>query len=164
MSEFHNLGTETMVGILRTGDYSPLRQLINDVNSADPRTKSIARAALEGAALAIVDVCDQLEVKRKARLTGDRLSRAQVRYAFAKATPADMSRVLQLATNWVAALRKHNLHTGVSLIRTESAAAPAPVPTPVAVVSMPLRKTTTDIERNASGDITGSVQIERDGL
>jgi hypothetical protein len=43
-------------------------------------------------------------------------------------------------------------------------AAPAKPPQPieVVVVSMPARKTTTGVDRNMAGEITGAVQIESD--
>jgi hypothetical protein len=162
MDMINRRGLSIAVELFNTGNFAPLKRVISDCNSTDPKRKSVGRVAF-GAAL--VSLSRMLDDTRRCGITftgNQPPSVDEVMYAY-EVGGKELNDVAQLLVNATYGVRRGSPGLKASMRAEAEPTPPAPpAPMPVEVVAMPSRKTVTSVDRNMAGEITGSMQLETD--
>ncbi|MBK9447555.1 MAG: hypothetical protein IPO00_16540 [Betaproteobacteria bacterium] len=159
-------GSSMAIEMFNRRDFSKIAQYVADANSkTDEHIRSCGLSTLFGIGCTLASGLQEATNKGWLKLTGDKLpTTADLHYSLktdAKAFSAQLTAIVRVAQRAGAAAKGLKI-----LARTESAGnAPAPVddrPTKIEIVSMPDRLTTTDLDRDSSGNIKTTVQLEKD--
>ncbi len=156
-------GLEIARRCITRGEWQSLNQLVADVNSPNISLKNQALVVLADTMSAFADLLTNMQDVGWVTFTkGSPASRWEAVYAVG-AGPDKISRVLQSQIDSINQLRRKipTVMAGLILTRLDQRENVAP-PTPVAVVSMPARKTTTEIARDTDGNIASTLQVEAD--
>jgi hypothetical protein len=161
VDEVARYGLNAALAAINRGDFGSFRRVIDDVNAKEPRRRAAGMMALQTALVTFSAFTIEVARQNQVRYTGAQPpTREDITYALAVGG-AQLNATAQLLVNLTASVRKALPGLVVSG-REEPKAPKETAPLPVAVVAMPPRKTTTDIERNLAGEIVGSLQVERD--
>lgn len=159
MNPIHRRGFAVAAEYFNTADFKTIASLIADSNSKDTQRRSAGLSALGAALVMLAQILENTR-RHGVTFTGAKLpSPDDVQYALA-AGIHELNRAGQLVVNAVEGLRRAK--PGFKATLTEDDAPKQAVPMPVQVISMPARKTVTDVERNLAGEITTAMQIESD--
>lgn len=146
--------------VINSRSWERLRPYFADANnSTDENIRRNGTAVLLGVAMRAAATMSALKERGLVRFTGRELmSQEDVIYAF----KTDQNRFIG-ALNAITSDLARILDAVPGLTVEKTAAKDAsPAPIPVVVVGLPERRTETEIERDAVGDIVSTVQIERD--
>lgn len=166
-------GNETAISAFNSADFSKISRLIKDAKSHDDGRRAHGKLAFRGCIMQLSKII-QCSTAAGHRFTPAIPTAAEIAYHAATDTDEfwkQSALVLAAAGKlrvYLPSMRVKEKTPNVPAKRTDPAptppAAPAKPPQPieVVVVSMPARKTTTGVDRNMAGEITGAVQIESD--
>lgn len=154
-------GETIAVEFVNTGNGGQLQTLLDDWGSKDPARHHAGRIAFIASVVTLARLLEAVKRKGAATFSGVPLpTMAEVAYA-ATVGGKQFDRVSQTLVNATHGLyRATQGKVTVSLPRAGDG--PVAAPMKVEVVSMPTRKTVTDVSRNMAGEITGSLQLEAD--
>lgn len=151
-------GASIAVQFFNDGDFGPIQRIVDDVNSKDLKRRGAGHVALNACLITLARTLADTR-RHGVTFTGPPLTTdSDLIYAIESGRS-----VGPLGTQLVSAVhavRQAKPGIRASLPR-EDAPQPA-APMPVQVVSMPNRKTVSDINRNSAGEITSTMQIESD--
>jgi hypothetical protein len=162
MDMINRRGASIAVDLFNTGNFDQLKRVISDCNSTDPKRKSVGRIAFGAALVSLAQILSQSRRCGIAFTGVQPPSVDEVMYAH-EVGGKDLNHVAQLLVNATYGVRRGKPGLKATMPAEDEPTKPAPpAPMPVEVVSMPARKTVTDVARNSAGEITSAMQIESD--
>jgi hypothetical protein len=153
-------GVNAALAAINEGDFRPFWGIIADANGKEPSQRAAGMTALRGTLTVFSDFTHGATRHNVRFGKAQPPTRDDVDYAMCVGGKR-LDVTASLLYSLVVGVRKAMPALRFSM-REESESAPPAAPLPVAVVSMPPRTTTTDIQRNPAGEIVGSLQVERD--
>lgn len=152
-----DFGADAAYAYANTGNFAQVRKILADANATDANRRQAGAIASLGVFMTLAAVLDGAK-KAGVRFTNPVPTAAEFSYERMRGSKA-YSACAQRLVDSVAALRRDmpGFKAWGSRRSTEDSA-----PAKVEVVSLPARKTTSLIERNAAGEIAATTQIEKD--
>lgn len=159
-AELVGLGVTMAEQVINSRSWERLRPYFADANNGtDEAIRRNGVAVLFGVAICAASALSSLKERGLVEFTGSEpMTREDILYLF----KSDQNRFID-ALNRITATLARTMEA-VPGLKVEKIAAKdaSPAPIPVVVVGLPERRTETEIERDAVGDIVSTVQVERD--
>lgn len=158
MNAIQRRGASIAVQFFNNGDFGPLQRILDDANAKDLQRRRTGHAALSACLITLARTLADAR-RHGVTFTGPPLT-TEDDLIYAVESGRSLGPLGTQLVSAVKALRRARPGLHVSLSREDAPKAGAPMP--VQVVSMPNRKTVSDISRNMAGEITSTMQVESD--
>lgn len=164
---FHRLGVELALKSLNERSFSPLINFMFDANSPDPARSGPAAPIWRSAIVEIAAALEKIQAKNMVTLTPVPPTENELVYA-SLTSPKEYQRLSNLVVASFKAVNKSSLR---GLVFSDDrfpkrgekqGDANNQKPLEVKIVAMPSRETIATIERDANGEISGSLHVEKD--
>ncbi len=152
------IGHDLANDVFGNGNWLRLQPYIADANSKDETTRKSGTSVMLGLAERGAHLLKHCNDQGHIKLTGDIVTEQDIQYAF----KTDLNRFMALLNSVTDTMARVTAAVpGMKVVMYRAGEKPAG-PLKVEVVGMPVRETTVTVSRNDAGEISGSVQVEKD--